>query len=262
MTIEDRKSAVEILGDAGADAGPALILCEHASHRIPARYHDLGLAPQHAESHAAWDPGARALGLHLAAALASPMVASTVSRLVYDCNRPPEAASAMPEKSELIEVPGNRGLSPDDRAERVHSVYAPFCEAVTAQIAARQQRGHSTALITVHSFAPVYFGKQRAVEIGILHDTDKRLADAMLALAPKLPHRKIERNEPYGPADGVTHSLQIHGIAQRLPNVMIEVRNDLLRTPEDIARIGDELLTMIGPALVHLGLQSQGAAHA
>ncbi|SEK69418.1 Predicted N-formylglutamate amidohydrolase [Roseovarius nanhaiticus] len=252
--------AVEVIGEGAT--GAALILCEHASHRIPADYDGLGLSDEAATSHAAWDPGARDLALHLMRRLDGTLVASTVSRLVYDCNRPPEAASAMPEKSELIEVPGNARLTQAQRDRRTEAVYRPFCAAVTAQIEARAARTQPTAIITVHSFTPVYYGQMRETEVGILHDADSALADAMLKAGAKLERRGLHRNRPYGPEDGVTHSLQIHGMANDLPNVMIEVRNDLLQTPAQIAAMGDELCAMITPALVHLGLQTQGAAHA
>ncbi len=261
MTGAPQKDAVfEIIG---AEAkGAALILCEHAAHAIPARYDGLGLTPDAAISHAAWDPGARDLAVYLAGSLDATLIAATVSRLVYDCNRPPEAASAMPGKSELVEVPGNANLTDAQRAERTETVYRPFCAAVAGTIAGRQHRLQSTAIITVHSFTPVYYGETRETEIGILHDTDTALADAMLRNTSKVSHRTIHRNQPYGPEDGVTHSLQIHGVAHGLPNVMIEVRNDLLRTPEDVARIGDELCAMIASALDALGLQSEGTGHA
>ncbi|MEP2715865.1 N-formylglutamate amidohydrolase [Pseudophaeobacter sp.] len=236
----------------GAGRGGALILCEHASHHIPSRYSDLGLAEADRHSHAAWDPGARAVAIALSQALDSPLVASSVSRLVYDCNRPPEVASAMPEKSELIEVPGNKGLSAEQRQERVQTVYQPFCDAVARVIADRQTAGLETAIVTIHSFTPVYYGVHRPVEIGILHDSDSRFADAMLAQAPALPQRRVERNTPYGPEDGVTHSLQLHGIKNGLANVMIEVRNDLLRNTAEEAQMTDELLTLLRPALAVL----------
>lgn len=242
--------AFEVLNAAGR--GEAMILCEHASHLIPPRYEGLGLAEADRQSHAAWDPGARAIALQLSKALDAPLVASRVSRLVYDCNRPPEAASAMPEKSELIEVPGNRSLSQDQKDEREMTIYRPFCAAVERTLDARKKDGLSTALITIHSFTPVYYGTQRAVEIGILHDSDTRLADAMLAQAPALPHRCVERNEPYGPSDGVTHSLKLHGLKNGLANVMIEVRNDLLRNAEEEALMAQELLTLLTPALCAL----------
>ena len=81
------------------------------------------------------------------------------------------------------------------------------------------------AVVTVHSFTPVHFGEPRAVELGILDDEDSRLADRMLVRAGALPHRRVARNEPYGPDDGVMHSLKLHALSRGLANVMIDVRN-------------------------------------
>ena len=237
-------SPVEIINAGGR--GRVVVLCEHASGRIPAEYDRLGLAAGDLESHAVWDPGARSLSLALSAALDAPVVAGAVSRLVYDCNRPPEAPSAMPEKSELIEVPGNQGLSQADRDARTAAVYDPFCAAVSEVLDAR---GSDTVVVTVHSFTPVYFGKPRAVELGLLHDDDSRLADAMLARADLIAPRVVRRNDPYGPADGVTHSLRLHAQSRGLANVMIEVRNDLMCTDADIAGRAQEILTLLQPAL-------------
>ncbi|SEK26619.1 Predicted N-formylglutamate amidohydrolase [Roseovarius azorensis] len=256
----NESDVVEVIG--ARAVSPALILCEHASNHIPARYDGLGLDDAARASHAAWDPGARTVAVHLAEALHAPMVAARVSRLVYDCNRPPEAASAMPERSEQIEVPGNRGLNEAQRAERVASVYEPFCARVTEVIAARKAAGLATALITIHSFTPVWFGAQRDCEIGILHDNDTRLADAMLAEAHHLPHRVIRRNDPYGPQDGVTHSLKLHGLAHGLPNVMIEIRNDLLTDARAQAQMAEEILTLLRPALAVCVKTAEGSTHA
>lgn len=256
MSLSDSNAltaAVEISNPEGS--GAALILCEHASNHFPAQFGNLGMQAADRDSHAAWDPGARAIALHLSQMLDAPMVASRVSRLVYDCNRPPDAASAMPEKSELIEIPGNRNLTDEQRQKRVNEVYRPFCAAVRDVIKARQDAGLQTVLITVHSFTSIYFGEQRSVEIGILHDDDTSMADAMLANAPFLSHRRVERNQPYGPQDGVTHSLQLHGMANGLANVMLEVRNDLLRSPDDETAMAEELLVLIRPALATLAQQ-------
>ncbi len=253
-------NAVEVINPDGT--GQVLLLCEHASNHVPARYEGLGLRPEWRDSHAAWDPGARAVALGLSQALDAPLVASRVSRLVYDCNRPPEAASATPEKSEVVEVPGNRALTAEQRAERVDTVYRPFCAAVSGLIDARRARGRSTVLVTIHSFTPIYHGRHRATEIGILHDTDSRLADAMLAEAGRLPGRRIARNDPYGPEDGVTHSLKIHGIAHGLANVMIELRNDLVADEAGIKTMVEELMTLIAPALERVAAEDGEATHA
>ncbi|MGE4534046.1 N-formylglutamate amidohydrolase [Halomonas sp.] len=250
--VEQPSTSVEIHNRQGS--GPAVLLCEHASSHIPAHYHDLGLAPEHRRSHAVWDIGARAVAVKLSAMLDAPLVASRISRLVYDCNRPPEAESAMPARVEVIDVPGNHRLTAAQRTARVEAVYRPFCDAVTRLLAERAAHRTPTVLITLHSFTPSFHGRVRAVEIGILHDVDRRLADAMLAQAPRLPHRRIERNAPYGPEDGVTHSLKRHGIANGLANVMIEIRNDLLATPEGEEALARELVQLIRPALASLGM--------
>ncbi len=238
---DDRAGAVRVIN--GCGKGGVLLLCEHASAHIPARYGGLGLRADWRDSHAAWDPGALALAQVLSSALNAPLVAGAVSRLVYDCNRPPSSPSAMPERSEVVEVPGNVGLTPEARAERVESVYAPFVAAVEAQLG-RAPR----ALVTVHSFTPLWHGTPRETEIGLLHDSDARLAEAMLARAPQ--GRVVHLNRPYGPEDGVTHSLQLHG--KGLPNVMIEARNDLLTTPKDVQTMAMDLLAMLTPALAEV----------
>ena len=253
---KDSEAAVEVVNPSGT--GPVVLLCEHASAHIPADYRDLGLSEAARLSHAAWDPGALQLARHLSARLDAPLIAGGMSRLVIDCNRPPEAPSAIPERSELIEVPGNRNISEADRARRIETVYLPFCRAVAGVLEARQARRQATALVTVHSFAPIYFGRPRPVEIGILHDSDSRLADAMLEQADRIAGRRIERNSPYGPEDGVTHSLKIHGIAKGLRNVMIEVRSDLLTSADEQAGLAGELLTMLTPALSTVGLAEEG----
>ena len=244
---DDSEAPFEVFNPDGC--GPAVIVCEHASNHIPARYHGLGLDDAARQSHAAWDPGAEAVARRLSRALDAPMIAARVSRLVYNCNRPHDAPSAIPPRSESIEVPGNQGLDAGARAARAERVYAPFTQAVDSLLERRNAAGGAFALVTVHSFTPTWFGQPRDVEIGILHDDDSRLADAMLAHAGEFPARRIERNAPYGPADGVTHTLRLHGVAKGLANVMIEIRNDLIATAAGQDQLAQELLALLAPAL-------------
>jgi predicted N-formylglutamate amidohydrolase len=206
-----------------------LLVCEHASRKLPASLGTLGLSPEALEAHIAWDPGALAVAKRMSGLLDAALIFQNFSRLAYDCNRPPQALDAMPPRSEIFDIPGNMSLSVRDRALRTTSIYEPFRAAIARIIGDRQAQGRQTVVITVHSFTPVYKGVEREVEIGILHDTDARLADQMLALAGDDPGYRILRNEPYGPADGVTHTLKEHGLANGLLNVMIEIRNDLIR---------------------------------
>ena len=156
-----------------------ILVCEHASHFIPTEFDNLALNDGVRKSHVAWDPGAMAVAQRLAERLDAPLISSGVSRLVYDCNRPPSAPDAMPARSEVIEIPGNLGLGRADRDRRVQIYYEPFRNTLQSRIADTD----APIIVTIHSFTPVYHGQTRSVEIGVLHDTDTRLADALFATA-------------------------------------------------------------------------------
>lgn len=229
-----------------------LLVCEHASRFIPEGLNNLGLDEAAAQSHIAWDPGALAVAEHLSAALDACLIAQKISRLVYDCNRPPESDQAMRAESEVYRIAGNTGLTQAQRAERTDYIYRPFQSALAEAVKTRAR----TVLVTIHSFTPVYNGAARAVEVGILHDSDRRLADAMLNAAVKNPKYNVQRNAPYGPEDGVTHTLNEHAVAHGLPNVMIEVRNDLLADEAGVKTVATWLESLLTSALKELDGES------
>lgn len=220
------------------------LVCEHASAEIPTSLGNLGLAAPDRYAHAVWDPGAEALARRLSELLDAPLVVNRVSRLVYDCNRPPEAPDGMPARTERIEVPGNRNLTDADRAARVAEVYKPFHAEVSRVLDGFER---FPVMVTVHSFTPVWNGVPRATEVGLLHDADPTLAVDMLAAAGAAP--RVELNMPYSAADGVTHTLRKHANARGLRNVMIEVRNDLLADDAGVERIAAALASMLTAAL-------------
>jgi predicted N-formylglutamate amidohydrolase len=222
---------------------PYCLVCEHASSVIPKSLGDLGLAPEDRLSHAAWDIGAEALARDLSLRLDAPLVLARVSRLVYDLNRPPERADAMPDRVERIEIPGNRNLPDAARRQRTAEIYDAFHAALSARLDACLL---PPTLITIHSFTPEWHGTPREAEIGLLHDDDPFFARAMQAAAPS-DHR-VELNVPYSAADGVTHMLRRHAIARGLRNVMIEVRNDLLGDAAAVNSVAAALETMVRAA--------------
>lgn len=224
MDLLDNGPPAEIINSGGTS--PVVLVCEHASRHIPAALDNLGLNDAEQKAHIAWDIGAEPMARMMSEMLDAPLVVQHYSRLVYDCNRPPDNPGAWPEKSENIVIPGNIGLGPDARSDRVEQIYRPFHQAVSDLLDRRSTGESEPVFVTIHSFTPTYFGKPRTVELGVLHDDDARLADAMLAQ----DHNGYiaRRNDPYGPQDGVTHTLNLHGKARGLQNVMLEVRNDLI----------------------------------
>jgi predicted N-formylglutamate amidohydrolase len=233
----------------GDAPGPFLIVCEHASNHIPPAYGTLGLDAAARKAHIAWDPGALGVARRLSRNLNAPLIHAGVSRLIYDLNRPPSSAGAMTPKSESYTVPGNQNLTPEQRLKRTAEVYVPFHDAVHAEIARRMALGTPPVLVTIHSFTPVWHGKPRAVEFGIIHDADPTLARAVLAEAKARTGLDCRLNEPYSAVDEVTHTLRLHATPYGLRNVMLEVRNDLIADPAAEAAMADGLTPVLQAAL-------------
>lgn len=238
---------VAVLNEAGDRR--LLLVCEHASNWIPPAFNDLGLDEAARRSHVAWDPGALGVAETLSRTLNAPLVVGCVSRLVYDCNRPPEAKDAVPAVSEIVAIPGNTDLSDKALRERVEKVYQPFRKCLEQEVA---KASTGAALVTIHSFTPIYHGRKRTTEIGILHGDDPRLAAAMMAIAERFTDMQVRLNEPYGPDDGVSHTLNLHGSSNGLANVMIEIRNDLIDTPQRQAEMAELLAGWVQAAIADL----------
>lgn len=225
--------------------GSVVLVCEHASNAFPGPWGDLGLSEAARNAHVSWDPGALGLARGLASRLDAVLVHAPVSRLVHDCNRPPDSPAASPARSEVFDIPGNAGLTPADRALRTASVYTPFHAGLAAVLALRLALGLRPAVVTVHSFTPVWHGEPRAVEFGVIHDADDHLARAILSAAWAMTDLRAELNAPYSAADGVTHTLRLHATPYGLPNAMLEIRNDLIAETAAQETMADRLAPVI-----------------
>ena len=246
--------------DAAEAAGRRVILvCEHAANHFPARFGDLGLSGAQRQAHIAWDSGALGLSRALMQRLGATLIHAPVSRLIYDCNRAPDMAGAMPSRSELHDIPGNAALSPAERLARTRAIYLPFHDALHALIARRIALGLRPVLITVHSFTPIYFGKPRRVEFGVIHDADPGLALALLQAARQLTGLRAELNAPYSAADDVTHTLRLQATPYGLPNAMLEIRNDLIAAPEAEQAMADQLAPVLNMGLVEIQKQAKAS---
>lgn len=209
---------------------PALLICEHASNHIPERCSKLGLAEPVLTTHIAWDPGALEVARALSARLDAPLVHATISRLVIDLNRVPSAPDSIPAISEITVIPGNTALDDGERQRRVREIYDPFHHAVDAFVAGRMPEKSIHAVVSIHSFTPVYKGQQRPWHLGFIHDTDDRLARAVLRDLSADPALTIALNEPYNTSHGVFHTLDRHAVQRGLAPLMVEIRNDLIAT--------------------------------
>ncbi len=95
-----------------------------------------------------------------------------------------------------------------------------------------QRSSHPVAVVAIHTFTPVYKGVARALQVGVLFDRDERLGRGILDELRREPALAAEANQPYSPADEVYWTLDRHAVSRGLMNVMIEIRNDELRTDD------------------------------
>jgi predicted N-formylglutamate amidohydrolase len=222
-------------------AGPFVLVCDHAANTLPLRYADLGLPPEALSAHIAWDPGALPVSRHLSAALDAPLLWPDASRLIVDCNRDLSAPDLIPATGEGRPVPGNDDLAPAERQRRIATVHAPYHDAIDALLDRRRSAGMASAVVAIHSFTPVFLGRQRPWEIGVLFDDDRRLADPIVAALSRDATLTVGINQPYAPADGVYYTLARHARSRGLPAVMIELRNDTIADPTGQAAWGERL---------------------
>ena len=217
-------------------ASPYLLLCEHASNRIPRALGDLGLPEAERRRHIAWDIGVSALSQHLSRALDAPLFMTNYSRLVIDCNRPLGVPSAIPETSETTDIPGNLDLTDAERQQRIDTLFTPYAEAVARRLDLLQRQGKRPIVVGIHSFTPVYFGRQRPWHAGILYGEATGFGRTLIDDLQSEAALTIGDNEPYNIHPDEDYTVPVHADARGLPGALIEVRHDLIDT---LAGVGE-----------------------
>jgi predicted N-formylglutamate amidohydrolase len=228
---------------------PVLLLCDHASRTVPRRLGNLGLADADLRRHIGWDIGAADVTERLACRLDAPAVLSGYSRLVIDCNRWPDHPTAIPEVSDGIAVPGNKGLMERERRARLDACFTPYHDAVKARLAAFAERGVTPAVLMIHSFTPQMNGAQRPWHIGILWDNDPRIPVPLMRNLAADPMLVVGDNEPYSAREPAGYSIRVHAMSAGLPHALIEIRQDLIDTAGGAAEWAGILAKAVEPIL-------------
>lgn len=238
-------SAYEIIE--GAAESPWVLTCDHASNRVPGSVAggDLGLTPADMGRHIAYDIGAAGVTRHLADLMGAPAVLSTFSRLVIDPNRGADDPTLMMRLYDGTIIPGNRYADAAEIARRKAEWYDPYDQAIDRLCAGRSD----VAYVAIHSFTPRLNGrKPRPWEIGILYAWDERLSRPLVDALKAEGDLTVGENQPYPghlPGDAVDR----HALRQGRPNALIEIRQDLIETPDGQRRWAERLAPCLTKAL-------------
>lgn len=218
----------EIVGDPGA-AGPFVFTCEHAAHLLPEWVAEPADVPL-LEDHWGWDIGAADLTRALIQLTRSCGVLSRFSRLVCDPNRDPSQESFAVEEVEGHALSFNRGIDAAERRRRQERYFDPYHDAIDRVVRERKGVGTPVSLCSIHSFTPVYLGRARPMEVGVLFDEhDEHAWRIEGALAEEGLETML--NAPYSGREGLIYSAQRHGRAHDIVYFELEVRQDLIDTP-------------------------------
>lgn len=219
--------------------GPFFLACDHAGRRIPALLGRLGVPESELQRHIAWDIGIWETSVRIARALDAFLIGQTYSRLVIDCNRPPENPTMIPAVSESTPIPGNMELSAGARALRVSEVFMPYHDRIEREIVARG--GQKLLFVAMHSFTDVYKGIERPWHAGVLFNQDQGISRIMLDLLRAEPGLVVGENEPYSVSDMSDYSAPVHAERRGLPYLELEIRQDLIATTAGEAEWAERL---------------------
>jgi predicted N-formylglutamate amidohydrolase len=210
-----------------------VLICDHASNRVPTQLGTLGLTHQQLNEHIGWDTGAVEVAMQLSTLLDAPLVMSAYSRLVIDCNRPLQSDESIPVKSAGIAIPGNLVLPEEERDIRIQTLFKPYHLAIEQLLNARKNK--TTVVLSIHSFTPSLNAQMRPWHIGISGCHESQLAQLLIQELSSNSTINVGDNQPYAVEAAFDYSLPVHAEARGLQGVMIEIRQDGLTTAGDIS---------------------------
>lgn len=230
-----------------------MVTCDHATNRVPdwVSGGNLGLPTSDMARHIAYDVGAAGLTKALAKALDAPALLSDFSRLVIDPNRGEDDPTLLMRLYDGSIIPANRHAGEAELQDRLDRLYRPYHDAY-ARLAGRRD---DTVIVAVHSFTPQLRNKPaRPWQIGILHShRDSRLAMPLIARLEAEPDLCVGNNQPYlGHLPG--DSIDRHALGPGRPNILIELRNDLIATEAAQVAWANRLAPILTEVLEQSGL--------
>ncbi|MFZ1662921.1 MAG: N-formylglutamate amidohydrolase [Paracoccaceae bacterium] len=229
-----------------------LVTCDHASNIVPPEVSGglLGICDADMNRHIAYDVGAAGVTRRLAELLDAPAILTRYSRLVIDPNRGEDDPTLLMKLYDGTIIPANRHADPAERDRRLNAYHRPYHIAY-AHLAARRP---DTVICAIHSFTPALRGRApRPWEVAVLHShKDGRLAHPLIKALRNAGYVTGD-NEPYdGHLDG--DSVDRHALQPGRPNILIEVRNDLIAHESGQTLWANRLAPILQEVLAATGL--------
>jgi len=152
-----------------------LITAEHASVALPPGeewpQEDRWLVG----THWSYDPGSYDFTKEISRKMGDvPYVTANFSRLYVDPNRPLSSETLFRNIAEGKAIHFNKVIDDRERQKRLDLCYHPFHEAIDGVV--QQDAANINVVLSLHSFTPMYEGRKREVEVGVLFNESDALA--------------------------------------------------------------------------------------
>lgn len=229
----------------GGDA-PIFFIVDHASFDMPAQFDQLGLPDDVLATHIGWDIGAAALTEALIDQLGGQGLMCGYSRLLIDPNRSLDKPDLVPPTADRIPIPGNEGLSPQARHERIARFHQPYHERLDLALD-QVCRAHAQPLIvSIHSFTPRLLGdaQLRPWHIGLLWHHDAATAGRLLQDLTEQTALTVGDNQPY---DGrkYNYTMDRHVAPRGVRHITLEIRQDLVAEAAGVTAMTADLAPIL-----------------
>lgn len=214
-------------------AATLMLSCEHGGNQVPYEFSfalDSPLARQHLNSHRGWDPGALEAASYFAKHSGATLFHSTTSRLVVDLNRSLG-------NSQLFSRFTNP-MGADHHRLILERHYHPYRTQVRETAESIIRTGAGVIHLSVHTFTPVFRGKRRRLDIGLLFDPSRPAEQSLCHhwkrnLEDSDPLLRVEMNQPYlGIDDGLTTALRNELPPSDYLGIELEINNQVRRRTE------------------------------
>ena len=199
-----------------------------------------------------WDLGAAELTREVVRRKSCVALLARYSRLVCDANRPSDSDTFIRKTTEGHALTFNQKLDDEEIQRRIQNYHKPYHAVVDDCLAERVARGGDVVLFSIHSFTPVFNGRFRPMEMGVLFD---RYAPIAARFGQHLTDVGFETalNEPYSGYGEMMYSIQHHGQKFGVVYLELEVRQDILDTPAKI----QDVATRVCDALTELQVREK-----
>jgi predicted N-formylglutamate amidohydrolase len=132
---------------------------------------------------------------------------------------------------------------------RAEACFWPYHRKVDRHLDRMTSSGAKVALLVMHSFTPQMNGFKRPWHVGVLWNDDARLPKPLLAELRRDHALVVGDNEPYSARATYEYTLNAHARTRKLAHCSLEVRQDLIATPDAARAWGRRLAPAIGAAV-------------